>query len=69
MLFYALESHGYTEIAALEDVEKGIEFCRNYGVLPGEDLVVTSSLHSKVNCPYYLRCRSCNKKNITIYNT
>jgi hypothetical protein len=26
----------YTEIFALEDVEKGIEFCRKYGVLPGK---------------------------------
>ena len=55
-----MESIRYTEIAVLEDVKKGIEFYRKYGVLPEEDLkdcircnvkgtVVTPAFFSKVN--------------------
>ena len=28
-----MESSKYPEIAALADVQKGFEFCRNYGIL------------------------------------
>ena len=38
MRSYSIESNRLTEIAALEDMEKGIELCRKYGVLLGEDL-------------------------------
>ena len=31
-----MDSVKYTEIAAWEDMEKGIEFCRKQGILPGE---------------------------------
>ena len=34
---YVLGRLRYTEIVALEDMEKGIKFCRKYGTLPGKD--------------------------------
>jgi hypothetical protein len=37
-----MESIKYIEITGPEDVEKYIEFCRMYGVIPGEDLKLYS---------------------------
>jgi hypothetical protein len=72
-VFYAMESIRYTEIAALKDMEKGIKFCRQYGVLPSKDLkdciylnhkdaIVTSAFASMVMYPHCLRCKFCNKR-------
>ena len=33
-----MESITYTKKAALENVQNGIEFCRKYGIFPGENL-------------------------------
>ena len=57
-----MESIQFTEVAAQQYVEEGIEICRKYRVLPGKDLkddqgtVVTSAFPSKVNYAHCLHC-------------
>ena len=75
-----MESVTYIDIAELKDVQKGVQFCRKFGLLPSEDIkdcdgcdkqgsVVTAAFPSKVNYPYFHRCKSCHKRSHITSNT
>ena len=68
------EQINFFTIAKLDDVQKAIEFCRKYSMLPNrepkncvncnhESTVMTMVTNRKPNFPYFFRCKLCIKRN------
>ena len=74
------ERVNFFAIGKLIDLQKAIQFCRNYNILPDSEpkncvncnsksKVVTKVISENVNIPYLLFCNSCKKENSITTNT